>query len=78
MGIRTKTGGCSLPGGSPVMSCAVQQGAHISLVSPCNIDHQHACERRKQRGHLFCVNSDNSKTNRNIFHVSKMCAVAAA
>lgn len=47
---------CFLPGGSPVMSCTVQQGAHICLVSPSNVDHQHACETRN----LFCVNYDHN------------------
>lgn len=36
----------SLPGGSPVMPRTVQQGAHVRLVSPSNVDDQHACETK--------------------------------
>lgn len=40
--------GRSLPGGSPVMSRTVQQGAHVCLVSPSNVDDQHACETKNR------------------------------
>lgn len=51
-----RTGQWSLPGGCPVMPCTIQQGAHVCLVSPSNIDHQHAWEKGNQKGHSFCFN----------------------
>lgn len=36
----------SLPGGSPVMSRTVQEGSHVRLVSPSNIDNQHSCRTK--------------------------------
>lgn len=39
----------SLPGGSPVVSRTVQQGSHVRLVSPSNIDDQHTCETKRKR-----------------------------
>lgn len=57
------------------MPCAVQQSAHICLVSPSNIDHQHACEIRNSRGHFDYHNNANykekskEKNNHHLFHI---------
>lgn len=45
------------------MPCTVQQGAHICLVSPSNIDHQHACEKQEKRPFTFLKNYYNNVSN---------------
>lgn len=41
------------------MPCTVQQGAHICLVSPSNIDHQHSCKARKKIIDVLSISCDN-------------------
>lgn len=50
------------------MSCTVQQGTHIRLISPSNIDYQHSCETWKKRVHLFSVYSDHEANYTKIVH----------
>lgn len=60
------------------MPCTVQQGAHICLVSPSNIDNQHACEIKNQMSFILC-NYDKikitqkKKTNKEYFTVRFLC-----
>lgn len=44
------------------MPRAVQQGAHVRLVSPCDIDHQHAY--KKDYLPSFCVSNNSTTTQK--------------
>lgn len=65
----------SLPGGSPVMSRTVQQGSHVRLISPSNIDNQHTC-RTKTEEFLSCYTTDPVQRNDYAFWQNTKCAEA--